>query len=64
MPPMPAYVLQQMKEDDLKAIYAYVKSLGDPGVAAPAYVAPGGKVNTPYFVFVPQVDQKAAVLTK
>jgi mono/diheme cytochrome c family protein len=64
LPPMPAYVLQQMKEDDLKAIYAYVKSLGDPGVAAPAYVAPGGKVNTPYFVFVPQVDQKTAVLTK
>jgi mono/diheme cytochrome c family protein len=64
MPPMPAYVLQQMKEDDLKAIYAYVKSLGDPGVAAPAYVAPGGKVNTPYFVFVPQVDQKAAALAK
>jgi len=64
MPPMPAYVLQQMKDEDLKAIYAYVKSLGDPGIAAPAYVAPGGKVNTPYFVFVPQVDQKAAVLTR
>jgi mono/diheme cytochrome c family protein len=34
MPPMPAYALQQMKTDDLKAIYAYVKSLGNPGVAA------------------------------
>jgi mono/diheme cytochrome c family protein len=60
LPPMPAYVLQQMTRDDLKAIYAYVKSLGEPGVAAPAYVAPGGKVSTPYFVFVPQVDAKAA----
>ena len=60
MPPMPAYVLQQMKTDDLKAIYAYVTSLGEPGVAAPAYVAPGGKVNTPYYVFVPQVDQRSA----
>jgi hypothetical protein len=49
-----------MKTDDLKAIYAYVRNLGEPGVAAPAYVAPGGKVNTPYFVFVPQVDQKTA----
>ncbi|MBK6351269.1 MAG: hypothetical protein IPF50_16415 [Proteobacteria bacterium] len=29
MPPMPAYVLQQMKTDDLKAIYAYVRSLGN-----------------------------------
>jgi len=60
MPPMPAYVLQQMKTDDLKAIYAYVRSLGNPGLAAPAYVAPGGKVSTPYFVFVPQVDQQTA----
>jgi mono/diheme cytochrome c family protein len=60
MPPMPAYVLQQMKADDLKAIYAYVRSLGEPGIAAPAYVAPGGKVSTPYFVFVPQMDQKTA----
>ncbi|MDQ1342410.1 MAG: hypothetical protein QG571_1028, partial [Pseudomonadota bacterium] len=25
-------------------------------VAAPAYVAPGGKVQTPYFVFVPRTD--------
>ncbi len=31
-----------------------------PGERAPAYVAPGGKVNTPFFVFVPQVDQKTA----
>lgn len=60
LPPMPAYVLQQMKADDLKAIYAYVRSLGEPGIAAPAYVAPGGKVSTPYFVFVPQMDQKTA----
>jgi hypothetical protein len=33
-----------------------VKSLGPAGVAAPAYVAPGGRVTTPYIVFVPQVD--------
>jgi hypothetical protein len=26
----------------------------------PAYVAPGGKVSTPYFVFVPVTDQKQA----
>jgi mono/diheme cytochrome c family protein len=62
LPPMPAYALQQMTQDDLRAIYAYVRSLGDPGAAAPAYVAPGGKVTTPYFVFVPRTDspQKAA----
>ena len=56
LPPMPAYALHQMTQDDLKAIYAYVRSLGDPGAPAPAYVAPGGKVTTPYFVFVPRTD--------
>jgi mono/diheme cytochrome c family protein len=56
LPPMPSYALQQMTRDDLKAIYAYVRSLGDPGDPAPAYVAPGVKVMTPYFVFVPRTD--------
>lgn len=60
LPPMPWFNLREMTDDDLRAVYAYVKSLGAPGDAAPAYVAPGGKVNTPYFVFVPVVDQKQA----
>ena len=60
MPPMPWFNLAKMTDSDLKAVYAYVRSLGAPGERAPAYVAPGGKVNTPYFVFVPQVDQKTA----
>jgi mono/diheme cytochrome c family protein len=61
LPPMPWFNLARMTDADLKAVYAYIRSLGAPGERAPAYVAPGGKVNTPYFVFVPQVDQKAAV---
>jgi mono/diheme cytochrome c family protein len=60
MPPMPWYSLRAMSDADLKAIYAYVRSLGAAGVPAPAYVAPGGKVTTPYFVFVPQEDRKQA----
>jgi len=59
-PPMPWFNLREMTDEDLKAVYAFVRSLGAAGVAAPAYVAPGGKVNTPYFLFVPQVDQKQA----
>jgi mono/diheme cytochrome c family protein len=59
-PPMPWFNLREMTDEDLKAVYAFVRSLGPAGVAAPAYVAPGGKVNTPFFVFVPQVDQKQA----
>ena len=56
MPPMPSYALQQMSADDLKAIYAYVRSLGEPGQPAPAYVPPGGKVTTPYVMMLPSVD--------
>jgi len=60
LPPMPWFNLREMTDDDLRAVYAYVRSLGAPGNPAPAYVAPGGKVNTPYFVFVPVTDQKQA----
>ena len=53
---MPWFNLRAMTDADLKAIYAFVRSLGPAGVATPAYVAPGGKVTTPYFVFVPRTD--------
>ena len=59
LPPMPWFNLREMSDADLKAIYAYVRSLGPAGQVAPAYVAPGGKVTTPYFVFVPQTDAPA-----
>jgi mono/diheme cytochrome c family protein len=60
LPPMPWFNVKAMSDTDLKAVYAFIRSLGQPGRPAPAYVAPGGKVTTPYFVFVPQVDQKQA----
>jgi mono/diheme cytochrome c family protein len=60
LPPMPWFNVRAMSDSDLKAVYAFIRSLGQPGLPAPAYVAPGGKVTTPYFVFVPQVDQKQA----
>ena len=64
LPPMPWFNLAAMTKEDLKAVYAFVRSLGPAGIAAPAYVAPGGKVTTPYFVFVPQMDQKQAAVTR
>ena len=64
LPPMPWFNLKAMTDDDLKAVYAFVRSLGPAGVATPAYVAPGGKVTTPYFVFVPRVDQKQAAASR
>jgi mono/diheme cytochrome c family protein len=60
LPPMPWFNLREMTDEDLKSVYAFVRSLGSAGVATPAYVAPGGRVTTPYIVFVPQVDAKQA----
>jgi mono/diheme cytochrome c family protein len=60
LPPMPWFNLRRMTDADLSAMYLYIRSLGDSGAPMPAYVAPGGHVDTPYIVFVPQVDRKQA----
>ncbi|MBN7825489.1 c-type cytochrome [Bowmanella dokdonensis] len=53
-PPMPWFNLQTMTEQDLLSLYQYLRSLGPAGEMAPAAVAPGGEVNTPYFDFTPR----------
>ena len=53
-PPMPWISLRDMSDDDLRAIYAFVISLGAKGTPAPAYVPPGQKVSSPYIDFVPK----------
>jgi len=53
-PPMPWFNLAEMKDDDLRAMYHYVRSLGAKGKPAPKYVPPGQQVSTPFIVFVPQ----------
>lgn len=60
-PPMPAPSLRAMSDDDLKAIYRYVRSLGAKGQAAPAYVPPGGVVATPYLDLTPKNLPQQAV---
>lgn len=60
-PPMPAPSLQAMTDDDLRAIYRYLRSLGAKGPPAPAYVPPGEKVVTPYLDLTPKnLPQQAA----
>jgi mono/diheme cytochrome c family protein len=54
-PPMPWPSLQAMSEKDLKAIYAYIKSLGPKGVVAPAALSPGVAPDRPHIPFVPQM---------
>jgi mono/diheme cytochrome c family protein len=50
-PPMPWYTVNIMQEEDLKAFYQFVKSMGPAGEPAPAYVPPGQEPKTPYALF-------------
>ena len=62
-PPMPWFALRDMTDDDLRAIYRYVNSLGAKGEPAPQYAPPGQAVNTPYIEFVPKNLPKQASIT-
>lgn len=57
-PPMPWPSLQAMSDKDLKAIYAYVRSLGAAGEPAPAPLSPGMAPDRPHIPFVPQMPAK------
>ena len=50
-PPMPWFALHDMTEEDLRAFYRYVKSLGPAGQPAPQYVPPGQEPRGPYVQF-------------
>ena len=52
---MPWLAPHEMKEQDLRAIFLFIKNLGPKGVNAPAYLPPNQKPKPPYFEFVPQV---------
>lgn len=52
-PPMPFYNVHAMDESDIRSLYQYIKSLGDPGDPMPDAVPPGGKPTTPYVVIAP-----------
>ena len=53
IPPMPWYNLRKLTEDDLRSLYRYVRSLGEPGDLTPTFVPPGNRVNTPFIVLAP-----------
>jgi mono/diheme cytochrome c family protein len=50
-PPMPWFNLNDMTEQDLKAIYQYTKSLGPAGEMAPTFVPPGKEPQGPVVQF-------------
>ena len=56
-PAMPWWELREMRDQDLRAIYVFIKRLGPKGVNVPAYLPPNQKPKPPYFEFVPQVSK-------
>ncbi len=50
-PPMPYWAVNTMTDDDLRAIFRYVKSLPPKGAPAPAYVPPGQPAKGPVVAF-------------
>lgn len=50
-PPMPWFDLREMSEPDLRALYAFVRSLGPAGVPAPAYLPPGQEPGGPFVLY-------------
>ncbi|MCB0220883.1 MAG: cytochrome C [Chrysiogenetes bacterium] len=53
-PPMPWYDIQKVPEEDLRALYQLLRSLGPVGEPTPAYLPPDQEPATPFIVFVPQ----------
>lgn len=50
-PPMPWFVLREMDEADLKALYAYIRAAGPAGRPAPAALPPGTAAAGPVAKF-------------
>jgi mono/diheme cytochrome c family protein len=50
-PPMPYYSLNAMSQADVRAMYAFIRSLGPAGKPAPAFVPPDKVPPQPYVQF-------------
>jgi len=50
-PPMPWFALRDMTDEDLRAIYQFVRSLGPSSESVPAFVPPGKEPPPPYVQF-------------
>ena len=52
-PPMPWFTLNEVSDEDLRALYAFIRYLGSGGSPAPAYVPPDQEPPPPYATFPP-----------
>jgi hypothetical protein len=53
LPPMPWYNVRVIPESDIRSLYRYIKSLGEPGEQAPTALPAGAAPRTPFVVLVP-----------
>jgi mono/diheme cytochrome c family protein len=53
LPPMPWFALRDMSDEDVRALYRFMRSIGPTGTQAPLPVAPGVDVKTPYIPMTP-----------
>ncbi|MDZ7652903.1 MAG: c-type cytochrome [Burkholderiaceae bacterium] len=51
-PPMPWFAMRDMRDDDVRAIYRYLRHLGPAGAPAPVALPPGQQAPLPHFAFV------------
>lgn len=58
-PPMPWFTLNIMHEEDLRALYQFLRYLGPAGEPAPAYVPPEEEPGTPHALFPSPPKQKS-----
>jgi hypothetical protein len=50
-PPMPWYILREMTEQVLRALYRFIRSVGPAGEQAPTYLPPDQEPPAPYISF-------------
>jgi hypothetical protein len=50
-PPMPWWSIRATTEEDLRAIYQYIKQLGPAGEPAPPYLPPDKEPKPPYIQY-------------
>lgn len=50
-PPMPWFTVNQMKDEDLRAIYQFIRHLGPGGNPAPDALPPGKEAPPPFVLF-------------
>ena len=57
-PPMPFFNVHAMDDSDIRSLYQYIVSLGEPGDHVPDFVPPGQEPKTPYIVIAPPIMPK------